>query len=113
MPGEIDKKLENFIRSLPSEEIYFEAIREILKDIIKEYIKKKINSDDHLKHEIVEVLKEFTEAKVKEYDSMAKMTRISAKLGYSLAPESLKDEAISNFLSVFQKEIEDIIRKTL
>ncbi len=113
MPEEISKKLDKFISSLPSEEVYLEAIRDILKDIIKEYIKKKINSDDHLKQEIVQVLKEFTEAKLKEYDSMARMTKISAKLGFSLAPEALKTEAISDFLNVFQKEIEEIIKKTL
>lgn len=113
MPGDIEKKLGNFISSLPSEELYFEALRDILKDIVKEYIKKKISEDKELRKEIVNVLKEFIEAKVKEYDSMARMTRISAKLGYSLAPESLKEEALSNFMRVFQKEIEEIIKKTL
>jgi signal recognition particle GTPase len=109
----IDQNIKNFMKTLPSEDIYFEAVREIIKDILKEYIKKRINEDPDLKSGIAEVLKEFIAAKLKEYDSMARMARITAKIGVQIAPESIKDEAMEDFVSVFQKEIEEIIKKTL
>ncbi|EQD36871.1 nitrite reductase/sulfite reductase, partial [mine drainage metagenome] len=45
----IDNKLKGFMATLPSEEIFFEAIRELMKDVIKEFLKKRINSDPELK----------------------------------------------------------------
>ena len=109
----IDQNIKNFMKTLPSEDIYFEAVREIIKDILKEYIKKRINDDPELKAGIADVLKEFIAAKLKEYDSMARMARITAKIGAKIAPDSIKDEAMDDFVNVFQKEIEEIIKKTL
>ena len=109
----IDQNIKNFMKTLPSEDIYFEAVREIIKDILKEYIKKRINDDPELKAGIADVLKEFIAAKLKEYDSMARMARITAKIGVKIAPDSIKDEAMDDFVNVFQKEIEEIIKKTL
>lgn len=108
----IDKKLSEFMRTLPSEELYFEAVREIVKDIIKEYIRHHINKRPELKDALADALKEFIEAKIKEYDSMAKMAKVTASIGISATPKSIKDEALKDFLDVFQKEIEDIIKKT-
>lgn len=112
MPEKLDRKLSEFLSALPSEELYFEAIREIVKDIIKEYIRHHINQRPELKEALADALKEFMEAKIKEYDSMAKMAKVTASIGISAAPKSVKDEALNDFLNVFQKEIEDIIRKT-
>ena len=110
---EIDQNIKNFLRTLPSEEIYFEAIRDIMKDLIKEYIREKISQDKELKAEIVQVLKDFISAKIKEYDSLAKMARVTAKIGVKIAPESLREEAIGDFMDVFQKELEEIIKRTM
>jgi ppGpp synthetase/RelA/SpoT-type nucleotidyltranferase len=110
---EVDQYIRKFLSTMPSEDMYFDAIREIMKDIIKEYIKKKINESEGLKKEIQEVLREYLEARLKEYDSMAKMARVTARIGVATAPQSIKDEAMTDFLSSFQKEIEEIIRRTL
>jgi len=108
----IESRLKEIVRSLPSEELYFEAIRDIIKDLIKEYLRKEINQNAELKKGISEGLRMYMEAKLMEYNSMAKMAKITASLSLMAAPESVKDEAIKDFASVFQKEIEDIIRKT-
>ena len=110
---DIDKRLKNILNTLPTEELYIEAFREVLKDLIKEYIKKRINSNDELKNEISNVLKEYMEAKLKEYDSVAKMTKLTAKIGLISAPSDIKEQAINDFINTFQKEIEDIIKKTI
>lgn len=109
---DIDRKLKQIVKTLPSEDLYFEAIRDIIKDLIKEYLRKQINQNAELRNGIVEALKGFIEAKVKEYDSMARMAKVTASLGLLAAPESLKTEALSDFMNMFQKEIEEIIKRT-
>ena len=112
MVTNLNKKISDIFNLLPSEEIYTEAIREIMKDLIKEFIKQEINRNPSLKKVLVEAMKQFMEAKLKEYDSMAKMAKVSASIGLAIAPKDLKDEAVRDFVETFQKEIEDIIRKT-
>lgn len=112
MEDEISQYLKNIFKTMPSEELYFEALRDIMKDLVKEYLRKKINENPELKKSIAEVLQEYMEGKLKEYDSMAKMAKITAKIGVLTTPQSIRDEAIGDFMNVFQKEIEEIIRKT-
>ena len=113
MADDIRKYLDGVVKSLPSEEMYFESIREIMKDLIKEYIKKKLNESPELKKELASIVEGFLEAKIKEYDSMAKMVKITAKIGFLSAPESLRDVATKDLIETFRKEIEEIILRTL
>ncbi len=53
------------------------------------------------------------EARIKQYDSMAKMAKITAKIGILSAPKNIKDEAINDFLNTFKNEIDEIIKRTL
>lgn len=113
MEDEISQYLKNIFKTMPSEDLYFEALRDIMKELVKEYLRKKINEDAELKNSIAEVLQEFMEGKLKEYDSMAKMAKLTAKIGVLTTPQSIRDEAIGDFMGVFRKEIEEIIKKTL
>ena len=113
MADDIRKYLDGVVKSLPSEEMYFESIREIMKDLIKEYIKKNLNESPELKKELASIVEGFLEAKIKEYDSMAKMVKITAKIGFLSAPESVRDVATKDFVETFRKEIEEIILRTL
>ena len=111
MTKEFNKRFEEFLTTLPSEELYFEALRDIIKDVIKEYIRKQITESASLKEALADALKEFIESKIKEYDSMAKMAKVTASIGLSATPTSIKNEALNDFLSVFEKEIGEIIKK--
>jgi predicted transcriptional regulator len=112
VPSDVEKYLKDILRTMPSEELYFEAIREIMKDLIKEYIRKRINQNQELKNEIAQVLQDFMESKIKEYDSMARMAKVTAKIGLMTTPENIKDQAVSDFTNMFRKEIEEIIKRT-
>ena len=112
MPSDVEKYLKNIVKTLPSEDLYFEAIREIMKDLIKEYIRKRINQNQELKTEIAQVLEDFLESKIKEYDSMARMAKVTAKIGLMTTPENIKDQAVNDFTNMFRKEIEEIIKRT-
>lgn len=100
------------MKAMPSEDLYFEAIHEIIKDLVKEYIKRKINQNESIKTEIMGILEKFLESKFKEYDAMAKMAKVTAEIGLIAAPTNIKDEAVSEFMGTFKKEIEEIIKKT-
>jgi len=113
MDDQVEKYVKNFLRAMPSEDLYFEAVRDVVKDLIKEYIKKKINDNEDIKNEIVSVLELYLESKLKEYDSMARMTKVTAELGLLSTPTSIKEEAINELLKTFRKEIEEIVKKTL
>ena len=113
MADDIRKYLDEVMRSLPSEEMYFESIREIIKDLIKEYIKKKLNENPDLKKELASIVEGFLEAKIMQYDSMAKMAKITAKIGFLSAPESVRDVATKDIIETFRKELEEIILRTL
>ena len=59
------------------------------------------------------MMMEFFESKVKEYDSIAKMAKITAKIGLVSAPDSIKDEAMKDIMDTFKREIQEIILRTL
>ncbi len=112
MPDEVDKYLKNFLNAMPSEDLYFEAIHDIMKDLVKEYIKRKINQNESIKAEIMSILEKFLESKFKEYDALARMAKVTAQIGLISAPTSIKDEAVSDLVNTFRKELEEIIKKT-
>ncbi|EQD68409.1 nitrite reductase/sulfite reductase, partial [mine drainage metagenome] len=62
---------------------------------------------------IGEMMLEFFESKIKEYDSVARMAKITAKIGLISAPESVKDEAMKDIMDTFKREIQEIILRTL
>lgn len=112
MPEEVDKYLKNFLKAMPSEDLYFEAIHDIMKDLVKEYIKRKINQNETLRTEIMSVLEKFLESKFKEYDALARMAKVTAEIGLITAPTNIKDKAVSDIMNTFRKELEEIIKKT-
>lgn len=113
MEEKIGKYIRGILDMLPSEELYMEAVREIVKDMIKEYIKRRISNSEELKKDITDAIEGYIEGKVKEYDAMAKMAKVTAKIGLMSAPENVKEEVEKDFLQMFRKEIEEIISKTL
>ena len=44
---------------------------------------------------------------------MAKMAKITAKIGFMSAPQSVRDTATKDIVDTFRKEIEEIILRTL
>ena len=44
---------------------------------------------------------------------MAKMAKITAKIGFLSAPESVRDVATKDLIETFRKELEEIILRTL
>ncbi|BAB60539.1 TVG1442264 [Thermoplasma volcanium GSS1] len=113
MDDDLEKYFKEFMKIMPTEDLYFEAVRDIVKDLIKEYIKKKMNEDETIRKDLARVIEEFMDARIKEYDAVASMAKIVAKIGLVSAPDDVKEQVYNDFITMFQKEIEGIIKKTL
>ena len=98
---------------LPSEEMFIEALRDLIKDEIKNYIKERMDENPEIKKEIRDAILEYIGAKVKETAAMTKIAKSSAKLAATSIPEELKDDVISAVMNTFKGEIDDFLKKTL
>lgn len=100
-------------KSIPSETMFIEALQDLIKDEIKDYIKEKINKNPELKNEIKEAVKQYLEAKLKELNAITMMSKVAAELGLAVMPADLKEQFLKSFVSVFSKEINKTIDKTI
>lgn len=98
---------------LHTEDILVEAAKDLVKDEIKRYIREKIESKPELKEEIKGAVGDFIEAKMKEAQALVKIAKSGAKLGLELVPEHLREEMAKELLSVFEKEINAVLEKTI
>ncbi|MEM3413698.1 MAG: hypothetical protein QXE27_07135 [Thermoplasmata archaeon] len=53
------------------------------------------------------------EARMREVYAIAKIAKCSAKLGLAAMPPEMKDELVKSFVSLFEKELNEILDKTL
>lgn len=95
------------------EDILIDAFKDLIKDEIKSYIKAKLDADPALRREIKEAVGEYLEAKVNEGYAALKLTKAGAKLGLNLVPPHLRSKISKEFLGLFEKELTEIIEKTL
>ncbi len=111
------KDMEELIKEsekiLPSEDLLIEAVREIMKDEIKEYIREKMKQNPKIKEEIREAMLLYLSAKVKELEAATLMSKALGELGIISLPPEVRKELISNMYKMFQKEIDEMLEKTL
>jgi adenosyl cobinamide kinase/adenosyl cobinamide phosphate guanylyltransferase len=100
-------------KSIPSETMFIDALQDLIKDEIKEYMKEKIDKNTELKKEIKEAVKQYMEAKLKEVNAIAMLSKVAAEMGLAVMPADLKNQFLKNLVSVFSKEIDKTIEKTI
>jgi hypothetical protein len=98
---------------LQPEDFIVDAAREMIRDEIKEYLKAKLNENPELKKEFRDAIGMLVEARMREIYAIAKIAKCSAKLGLSAMPPHMKDELVKSFVSLFEKELNEILDKTL
>ncbi len=111
--NEIDKLLKSTTGLIRAEDIALEAVRDLVKDEIKKYILEKLNSNPELKRELKKAVEEYLEAKIKEIFAMVKIGKSAAKLGLELVPSHLREDVKKDLVSIFEKEINMILERTL
>jgi hypothetical protein len=113
MREEIDSLLKGTAGFSHPEDLAIEAVRDLIKDEIKKYIAEKLKANPELKKEFKAAVEEFIEAKIKEALALIKVGKCAAKLGLELVPSSLKEEVTKDIISLFEKEINMILDRTL
>ncbi|TET90730.1 MAG: hypothetical protein E3J35_05425 [Methanomassiliicoccales archaeon] len=98
---------------LQAEDILVDAVKDMVRDEIKRYIREKLEANPELKAELKAGISEMLEAKVKEAAAFLKIAKASARLGLELVPPHLREEMTKDLISVFEREINAIIEKTL
>lgn len=96
-----------------SEDIIYEAIRDIYKDEIKSIIMEKVNNDPRLKREFRESLEEFVRAKLIEGTAIAKMSKILTEVAVLSLPQEIKEELVNSIIKAIGPEIDEILKNTL
>ena len=113
MKDEFDSLLKSAAGISHAEDLAFEAVRDLVKDEIKKYILEKLNANPELKKEFKAAVEEFIEAKLKEALALIKVGKCAAKLGLELVPSHLREGVTRDIISIFEKEINLILERTL
>ncbi len=113
MIEDIEELIKKSEKVLPSEDLFIEALRDVMKDEIKEYLKEKLKKNPRLKNEIRDAILTYLEAKIKESEAITKLLKSYAELGIITLPPSLREDLFKSIYVTFKKEIDEIIEKTL
>ena len=114
--------IENLVKSLGkefplgdinTENIIMEAVRDLVKDEIKLHLKKKVDENPELKDELKNAIEMFIEAKLREAFAGIRLAKTGTKLGISMVPEKMVDDLTKEFTKVFEKELVQILEKTI
>ncbi len=113
MIKDVEELIKESEKVLPSEDLLIEAVRDIMKEEIKEYIREKMKKNPEIKDEIRKAMLLYIGAKVKEIEAATLMSKALGELGIISLPPEIKKEFISNMYKMFQKEIDEMLEKTL
>jgi len=78
--------------AIGTEELFMEALRDMVKDEIKRHVRAKLDENPALREELKEAISLLMEAKAKEVYATLKIAKAGAKLGLTLVPEELKKQ---------------------
>ena len=98
---------------MPQKDLVIEAVHDLVRDEIKHYIRQKLDEDPELKKEIKDAINEYLSAKVKEINAALRLAKSGAKLGLNLIPEHLRQEVSRDIVSLFEKEMGDMLERGL
>ncbi|MCX8173459.1 MAG: hypothetical protein N3F63_02455 [Thermoplasmata archaeon] len=109
----VQKILKTTEEVLSPEDFIVDATKELIKDEIKEYLKTKMNENPEIKKEFREAIMILVEARMREMYAIAKIAKCSAKLGLAAMPPEMKEELVKSFVALFEKELNEILERTL
>ena len=98
---------------MSTEDLVIEAFRDIVKDELKSHIRNKVEADPDLKAEIKEAVSYYFQSKARSIYAELKATRAATRLGLRLLPDDLQGEVGEALLSLFEKELGNLLEKAL
>lgn len=110
LTGSIREHVSEFIQT---EDLVLESVRDLVKDELKVYIRSKIDDDLELKAELKEAVKYYFNAKARSIYAELKASHAAAKLGMSLLPDELRTEASGALVSLFERELGEVLDRVI
>lgn len=95
------------------EDIILESLRDMIKDEVKQHIRKALEKDPNLKKELKEAVTLYLEARAKQIYATVLLAKGATKLGLSIMPADLKKDLSKEVLSILEKELSQIMDRTL
>ncbi len=109
----VDDIIKNLENALPSEEIFVEVLKDLLKEHIKNYLLEKLKENPEILKELNDAIKVYIEAKMMETIAETKFVKVMTELGLISLPSSTKEMIFKEILNTFKKEFNEVIEKTL
>src|SRR2546427_10532985 len=87
----VEKVLRDTMGAVHTEDLFVEAVRDLVKDEVKAYIHARLEANPALKIEIRAAGKDLMEAKVREAYAVGKLAKAGTKAGLELGPPERRD----------------------
>ncbi len=111
-----EEALRNILRGtagvLHTEDLLFDAVKDIVREEMKEHIRETLNANPDLKEEVRAAVKELLEAKVKEAVALLKVAKATAKVGMEMVPPDLREEVTREMVQAFERQLNAILERT-
>src|SRR3990172_12261808 len=86
----VEKVLRDTMGAVHTEDLFVEAVRDLVKDEVKAYIRGRLDANPELKAEIREAVRDLMQAKLQEAYAFAKLAKAGVKLGLELGPPRMR-----------------------
>ena len=110
LTGSIQTQLNDL---LSTEDLVIEAFRDLVKDELKAHVRAKVDADPELKAEIKEAVAYYFHSKARSIYAELKATRAATRLGLRLLPDDIQGEVGNALVTLFEKELGDLLEKAL
>lgn len=115
---ELDSLLQKTIRGefsevLGTDNVFIEALRDILKDEVKNHIRRKLEENPPLRAEMKDAVGAYFEAKIREATAGLRLARLAAHLGVELLPDHLKREISQEIVDLVEDEVGRLLTKSV
>jgi len=108
----VEKVLRDTMGAVHTEDLFVEAVRDLVKDEVKAYIRARLDANPDLKAEIREAVKALMEAKLREGYAFVKLAKAGAKLGLELVPPEMRAEVTRELARIIEREVGAILERS-
>ena len=108
----VEKVLRDTMGAVHTEDLFVEAVRDLVKDEVKAYIRGRLDANPELKGEIREAVRDLMQAKLQEAYAFAKLAKAGVKLGLELVPPEMRAEVTKELAKIIEKEVGAILERS-
>ena len=108
----VEKVLRDTMGAVHTEDLFVEAVRDLVRDEVKSYIRARLDANPELKVEIREAVKDLMESKLREAYAFVKLAKAGAKLGLELVPPEMRAEVTKELARIIEKEVGAILKRS-